>query len=300
MYLYHFGMQKLPFGLTPDTDFFCPTSTHIEALNLLNFSINTGEGLIKLIGEVGTGKTLLCRLLLNQLEKQRFVAYIPYPKLTAKELKFALAKELNLRISSNTREDQLSYRIQQRLLTINQKQGPVILLIDEAHLLDDDGLETLRLFSNLETEQNKLLQIILFAQPELNKKLAKPNLRQIQQRIAFNYQLTSLNYQQIYHYVEQRLNQLSYKKIKLSLTANYLIKHYSRGVPRLINILCHKALLLGYSQNKKTITCFNLIKAAKDTESVNTWFQDNLVLFFSIFAILTSSSLMAMAFWRVA
>lgn len=288
-------MKKLPFGLTPDTDFFCPTDTHIEALNLVNFAINSGEGLIKLVGEVGTGKTMLCRLLLNQLEKQRNIAYIPYGKLTAKELKFALAKELKVPAAGNSREDQLSHKIQNRLLSLNKKKGPVVLLIDEAHLLDDEGLETLRLFTNLETEQCKLLQIVLFAQPELDSKLATPGLRQIKQRIAFSYQLASLSRRQSNHYVSKRLSSATTQPIKLGFIASLLIKHYSQGVPRLINILCHKALLLSYAQNKKTISSANLLKAARDTEYVNTWLQDNLLIIFSLIALLTSSSIMA--FW---
>jgi len=208
MYLYRFAMKKLPFGLTPDTSFFCALQTHVEALNVLNFALNSGEALIKIIGEVGTGKTMLCRLLLNQLVDHRFVAYIPYPKLSALELKLAFAKELGIRFKANNREAQLSQQIQTRLLKINKTKGPVVLLIDEAQVLDDDGLETLRLFTNLETEQQKLIQIVLFAQPELDQKLAKKKLRQIKQRIVFNYRLKALPRQQIYTYVKQEFTVL--------------------------------------------------------------------------------------------
>jgi len=275
MYLYRFAMKKLPFSLTPDTEFFCRLPTHMEALNVLTFALNSGEALVKVVGEVGTGKTMLCRLLLNKLESKRKLAYIPYPKLTARELKFSLAKELGLRITDNCREDQLTQRIQTRLLNLNKKSGPVVLLIDEAQQLDQDGLETLRLFTNLETEQQKLLQIVLFGQPELDQTLAQPALRQIRQRIVFSYRLKPLTRRQIRQYVKGRLAIASKQDTPYGLFANWLVHHYSAGIPRLVNILCHKALLLAFGQNKQRISAFNIIRAAKDTESINTWVQDH-------------------------
>jgi MSHA biogenesis protein MshM len=295
MYLYRFAMKKLPFSLTPDTEFFCPIPTHVEALNVLTFSLNSGEALVKVVGEVGTGKTLLCRLLLNQLESKRRVAYIPYPKLSARELKFALAKELGMRVTDDCRDDQLVQKIQTRLLNLNKKHGPIVLLIDEAQQLDQEGLETLRLFTNLETEQHKLLQIVLFGQPELDETLAQPAVRQIRQRIVFSYRLKSLTSRQIQQYVSGRLAIASSQSTAYSWLANRLVNHYSRGIPRLVNILCHKALLLAFGQNRQVISCFNLLRAAKDTESVNTWVQDHLKALLALSTILVSGS--AMAFW---
>lgn len=297
MYLYRFGMKKLPFGLTPDTDFFCPMETHLEALNVLKFAIDSGEALVKIVGEVGTGKTLICRLLLNELNEKRTVAYIPYPKLTSRELKFALAKELGIRISASCREDQLTARIQTRLFNLNKTKGPVILIIDEAQLLDEDGFETLRLFTNLETEFKKLLQIVIFGQPELDKKLAKKSLRQVKQRIAFSYQLKPLDSKQIKQYVKSRLSSATELEFGISNLANYFLSNYSRGIPRIINILCHKALLLAFGQNKSSISALNIIRAAKDTESVNTWIQDHLSIVLSVSALLASGS--AMALWSL-
>ena len=299
MYLYRYAMKKLPFGLTPDTEFFCALDPHIEALNVVNFALNSGEALIKIVGEVGTGKTLLCRLLLNQLEdknknNQRFVAYIPYPKLNAKELKFSLARELGVRISAQCREDQLAQRIQTRLININKKHGPVVLIIDEAQLLDDDGLETLRLLTNLETEKHKLIQLVLLGQPELDEKLSKPNLRQIKQRIVFSYKLSTLDFKQIKSYVNKRLSVVSDKKIEFSWLSCLVLKHYSRGIPRLVNILCHKSLLLGFGQDKEKISILNIIRAAKDTESVNTWFQDHIRISLTVIGLLMSGSAMAL------
>lgn len=288
-------MKKLPFGLTPDTDFFCALQPHLEALNVLNFAVSSGEALIKVIGEVGTGKTLICRYLLNQLEGNRIVAYIPYPKLTARELRFALAKELGIRVNTNCRDDQLGQKIQTRLVNLNKKKGPVVLLIDEAQVLDEDGLETLRLFTNLETEHQKLIQIVLFAQPELDVKLANPQLRQIKQRIVFSYTLSGLSQRQVNSYVKQRLSAAGNVKTSFGWFANCLLTHYSKGIPRLVNILCHKALMLSFGQDKQVISGLNLIRAAKDTESVSTWFQDHLALSLMILTLLMSGS--AMAIW---
>ncbi|WP_444996345.1 ExeA family protein [Aliikangiella sp. IMCC44359] len=295
MYLYRFAMKKLPFGLTPDTELFCPLATHSEAINVLNFALNSGEALIKVVGEVGTGKTMLCRLLINQLLKNRKVAYIPYPKLSARELKFAVARELGIRMTDTCREDQLTQRIQTRLLNLNKKYGSVILVIDEAQQLDKEGLETLRLFTNLETEQHKLLQIVLFGQPELDKTLKFPELRQIQQRIVFSYQLKSLTRQQTHQYVNSRLKAVSNQKTHYTWLANQLVFKYSRGIPRLINILCHKALLLGFGQNNQAITALNLMRAAKDTESINTKIQNNITSILTLFTLFVSGS--AMAYW---
>ncbi|MET1255689.1 ExeA family protein [Aliikangiella maris] len=295
MYLYRFSMKKLPFGLTPDTELFCPLPTYQEAINVLHFALNSGEGLIKVVGEVGIGKTMLCRLLINRLLTDRKIAYIPYPKLSARELKFALGKELGLRITNNCREDQLTQKIQNKLIELNRTHGPVVLVIDEAQQLTSEGIETLRLFTNLETEQHKLLQIVLFGQPELDELLKLPELRQIKQRIVFSYCLKPLNVQQTRQYVNNRLNHVGNNKTQYSWLANQLVFHYSKGVPRLINILCHKALLLGFGQNKQSISAVNLLRAAKDTESVNTLIQNNLSLVLALLALMISGS--SMAFW---
>ncbi|MGX5172407.1 ExeA family protein [Aliikangiella sp. IMCC44653] len=295
MYLYRFAMKKLPFGLTPDTEFFCPLVNHVEAINVLTFALNSGEALIKVVGEVGTGKTLLCRLLINQLEQKRKVAYIPYPKLSGRELKFALAKELGIRITDTCREDQLTQRIQTRLLNLNKKSGPVVLIIDEAQQLDQESLETLRLFTNLETEQHKLIQIVLFAQPELDTRLKQPQMRQIKQRIVFSYHLKPLSASQVAQYVHKRLSLASDKPTKISWLATRLLAYYAKGIPRIVNILCHKALMLGFAKNQQVISCSNILKAAKDTEAVATPIQDHLVITSALCALLISGS--AMAIW---
>lgn len=291
-------MKTFPFGHTPDTNLFCETVTHIEAMNVLLFSINSGEAFCKIVGEVGSGKTMLCRLLLNKLSDQRTVAYIPNPNISARSLHYALAKELGLRINANFREDQISQSIQNRLIKLNQKNGAVVLIIDEAQTLSDEALEALRLFTNIETEKQKLLQIILFGQPELDKHLSKNNLRQIKQRISFSYRLTPLNLRQTLGYVKHRINMVSNSvPAPINLSTSILLHFFSKGIPRLINILCHKALMLAYAKNQKGITSVNIFKAAIDTDGVDRFIFRHTKAIITI--VLLSVSTTAFAFWSV-
>lgn len=296
MYLYHFAMKKIPFGHTPDTELFYKTTTHSEALNVLLFSINSGEAFCKIIGEVGSGKTMLCRVLIRHLEKSRKLAYIPNPKLTVKSLYYTLAKELGVRIRSGSRDDQITQSIQNKLIKLNKLHGPVVLLIDEAQTMSDEVLETLRLFTNIETENQKLLQIVLFAQPELDSKLNKPHLRQLKQRITFSYRLKKLTSSQVLSYIRHRISSVSLEKnISVSFLTGLLVYYFSKGTPRLVNTLCHKALLLAYAKKQNTITSRNIFKAAKDTEGVDRFIIKNLKLFVA-FGLFSASST-ALAFW---
>jgi MSHA biogenesis protein MshM len=298
MYLYHYAMKKIPFGQTPDTQLFCQTRTHLEALNVLLFSINSGEAFCKIIGEVGCGKTMLCRILIRKLESERKLAYIPNPNLSANSLRYTLAKELGLKVKNGCREDQLTQSIQTRLIKLNKSHGPVVLIIDEAQAMSDEALETLRLFTNIETEQQKLLQIVLFAQPELNKKLKKTHLRQLNQRITFSYQLKKLTSKQVLDYMTHRLDVVSFgQKLQPSIVSAYLVRYFSRGTPRLINTLCHKALLLGFAKKQKALSITNIVKAAQDTDGVDRFMVSH---FKAVFALgLLGVSTTALAFLGV-
>jgi len=289
-------MKSFPFGHTPDTNLFCETNTHIEAMNVLLFSINSGEAFCKITGEVGSGKTMLCRLLLKKLENKRTLAYIPNPNISSRSLHYALAKELGLRINSNYRQDQISQSIQNRLIKLNKKNGAVVLIIDEAQALSDEALETLRLFTNIETEQKKLLQIILFAQPELDTKLNNKRLRQIKQRISFSYKLNFLKPYQTLKYVKFRLAKVcSSRRVDINPITIPFLYFFSKGTPRLINILCHKALLLAYAKNQHKISLVNLIKAAIDTDSVDRFLIRHIKSIIAL--VLLSVSTTAFAFW---
>lgn len=275
MYLYHFGLQRLPFGLTPDTSYFCELPGHRAALNVLQVALASGEGFIKITGEVGTGKTLLCRKLLVDLERRPearrpHCAYIPNPVLNPHELRLALAHELGMKLPAKESQALLAKRLELRLLEIAREQRPVILLIDEAQALPDASLEALRLLSNLETERQKLLQIVLVGQPELNVRLATDRFRQLRQRIAFSHHLPALTTPQMKAYISYRL-QIAGRKgtIPFSNTALYWLARASRGIPRLGHILAHKALLAAYGKGLSCAGWPQLWAAIRDTEDVN-------------------------------
>jgi MSHA biogenesis protein MshM len=268
MYLEHFKLSKAPFTLTPNTEFFCHLPGHQEALNVLLISLQSGEGFIKIVGEVGTGKTLLCRLLLDKLDDSFITAYIPNPDLSADGLRLAFAQELGIKKCENMTHPRLLEEINKRLLEYHSDGKRVVLLIDEAQALSEQCLEAVRLLTNLETESSKLLQVVLFGQPELDAKLNKTELRQLKQRITFAYQLAPLKESELDAYLCHRLSIAGYTYGSLfTYRAKRLLYKASQGLPRLLNILCHKALLVAYGKGQNHIDHNAIKKAIKDTES---------------------------------
>ncbi|PCH97806.1 MAG: AAA family ATPase [Gammaproteobacteria bacterium] len=271
MYLYHFGLTELPFTLTPNTSFFLALEPHDEALAVLMTALKTGEGFIKVIGEVGTGKTLLCRKLLNEIPEHFVTAYIPNPYLNPDELRRAVALELGVKQAQRMSAQLLTQRIQNRLLELHSKGHSVVLILDEAQALPAQSLEALRLFTNLETETRKLLQVVLFAQPELDQRLAQTEFRQLRQRITFSYKLRAMNSNEVQQYIQHRLQIAGYKGAALfSTTLCNKITKASKGIPRIVNVLCHKMLMLSYGQGHYQMTKKELYAAIKDTESIDS------------------------------
>lgn len=272
MYLNHFGLQEAPFGLTPNTGFYYGLPPHEEALQVLNWALAQGEGFIKVTGEVGTGKTLLCRKLLSELGSEANpvrLAWLPNPHLTPAELRTALALELGLSVREGAELD-LTDRIHRHLISLHQQGSRVVVLIDEAQALPDETLEAIRLFGNLETESNKLLQIVLFGQPELDARLAKPHLRQLRQRIGFSYCLRPLRFDETRAYLEHRLQISGYRGAPLFAgRAMRLLWRASRGIPRLINILAQKCLMLAYGQGARQIDSRLVRLAIRDTDDAS-------------------------------
>jgi MSHA biogenesis protein MshM len=279
VYLYHFGLQELPFNLTPDTEFFCELPAYHEAMNVLRVALEAGEGFIKVIGEVGTGKTMLCRNLLNYLDGRAHCAFLPNPYLSPNELRFALASELKIRVTKNIDQYQLTQKIQNKIIKLHEKGMPVVVLVDEAQALPRETLEALRLFTNLETEKKKLLQVVLLGQPELDRRLKEPDLRQLRQRISFSSELKPLDQDSIRIYVNHRLRAAGMPMERLSngelfdVTAIKKLTSLSRGIPRLVNILAHKALMLAYGRGEYKVTGKHIQLAGKDTDDVqpNYW-----------------------------
>jgi MSHA biogenesis protein MshM len=250
LYLDHFGLREPPFEITPDTSFIYKGSAHQEALSMLRMALRGGEGFVKVTGEVGTGKTLMCRTLLAQLAEQPeqvLTAYLPNPKLTPCEMLRALARELRLRCDRRLHEADLHGVLETGLLSLAAKGQSVVLCIDEAQAMPAETLETLRLLSNLETEKRKLLQIVLFAQPELDLLLAQPCHRSLASRIGFSARLKPLAATEVSHYLRHRLAVAGWRGTDVFTPASrWALWWAGGGRPRNTNVLAHKCLLLAY------------------------------------------------------
>lgn len=281
MYLAHFGLSEPPFGITPDTSFFFSCADYQQALNTLLIAVRNGEGFIKITGEVGTGKTLLCRQFLASINKdstdaqQRFVtAYIPNPYLEPRTLLLALAEELGIVLRKNADQHQLLKSLTLALLDFAQQDKQVVLCLDEAQAMPMETLEAVRLLSNLETEKHKLLQIVLFGQPELNIRLQQDTIRQLNQRITFHYHLSPLSRRDMSYYLAHRLTVAQGNIMAKVPSGRLFSRHAARvlhaasgGIPRLVNILAHKALMLAYGEGKQYVEARHVRAAATDTES---------------------------------
>ena len=281
MYLAHFGLSEPPFGITPDTSFFFACADYQQALNTLLIAVSDGEGFIKITGEVGTGKTVFCRQFLASINKdsgdtqQRFItAYIPNPYLEPRTLLLALAEELGIVLRKDTDQHQLLKSLTLALLEFSQQGQQVVLCLDEAQAMPMETLEAVRLLSNLETEKRKLLQIVLFGQPELNLRLQQNSIRQLNQRITFHYHLSPLNRSDLDYYIAHRLsiaqgsNMAKFANHRLfNRRAVRLLHVASGGIPRLVNILAHKALMLTYGEGRHQVEARHVRAAARDTEA---------------------------------
>jgi MSHA biogenesis protein MshM len=266
MYKAHFGLKEVPFGITPDTSFFFTSPHSQEALDTLLIAARNGEGFIKITGEVGTGKTLLCRKFMATLDDDFVTAYIPNPYLEPRTLMMALADELEIVLEKDVDQHQLLKSITQRLMELAAQDKKVLLCLDEAQAIPVESLEALRLLTNLETEKRKLLQIVLFGQPELNRNLALESIRQLAQRITFHYHLGPLTRDDMEYYISHRLRIAGFTGARL-FSRGAINKLYgaSGGIPRLVNILAHKSLMLAYGQGKQQVSRGHVGDAARDT-----------------------------------
>lgn len=266
MYTEHFGLREVPFSITPDTSFFFTSPHSQEALNTLLVAARNGEGFIKITGEVGTGKTLLCRKFMATLGDDFVTAYIPNPYLEPRTLMLALADELSIELEKGVDQHKLIKALMMRLMGLAVEGKRVVLCLDEAQAIPVVSLEALRLLTNLETEKRKLLQIVLFGQPELNRKLELESVRQLAQRIIFHYHLGPLRKDDLDYYLAHRLRVAGYPGSRL-FSRGAVSKLYgaSGGIPRLVNILAHKSLMVAYGQGKQEVTRGHVSEAARDT-----------------------------------
>lgn len=272
----YYGFKQQPFSLAPNTEFYVDIKPQQECFNVLSYALQAGEGFIKITGEVGTGKTLLCRRLLNSLKEEGIVSvYIPNPALAPEALWRAIGHELGLKTKSLDLY-QVQEKIQKKLLLSAQNGRAVVLVVDEAQCIPEDSLEALRLISNLEAESRSLIQIVLFGQPELNTLLAQHRFRQLKQRITYSAELKPMDNASLQHYIQQRMVLAGYRGMPIfEDEALKLIVKATEGVPRLINIVAQKALFSAFGRGDKQVSENHVRAAVKDTEGAKSIKEKN-------------------------
>lgn len=265
MYQSFYGLTEMPFNITPDPKFLYLSPTHQEALQHLIYGLQEKKGFIVLIGEVGCGKTTLCRRLLNELDDQHWdTALVLNPRISETEMLRAVLTELHEKPTGSGHHD-LVAQMQQVLLARIQAGRDIVVIIDEAQNLSFEVLEQIRLLSNLETDKQKLLQIVLMGQPELKDVLALPELRQLRQRILVHYELQPLTRADLDHYIRHRLVLAgSQGRPYFTRAAIWRVHRFSGGIPRIVNNLCDKALLAAYIRESDEVTFWDVHRAVRD------------------------------------
>ena len=266
MYGKHFGLVELPFSVTPDPRFSYVNSDYREAFATLRYGIETRKGFIVITGEAGTGKTTLLRRLMHTVEATVHTAFIFNTHLSFTELLRLVLNELGVANSARDKQT-LMAQLNDYLIEQLHKDHIVSLLVDEAQNLSDEMLEELRLLSNLETDRAKLIQIVLMGQPELERKLEQPKLRQLKQRVAVRSRLAPLRSDEVASYINSRLQTVGYEGNELfDLGSVQKIALYSKGIPRLINAICDNALLIAYATSQSKISAKIIDEVARDLQ----------------------------------
>ncbi len=274
MYESFFGLDQSPFENTPNTEFFFPSERHNEALAQLVYTVKRKKGFAVLTGEIGAGKTTLCRRLLRELDEDCVTAVITNPRLTGIQLLYAIAKEFSLEVEGANRLEILE-RLNEFLIINLAADRNVVLIVDEAQNLPLRTLEEVRLVSNLETETEKLIQILLLGQPELRGKLDHSSLVQLKQRIAMRYHLSALDKKETACYIEHRMTKAGPRHCaKFSSRAISLIYRYSGGVPRLINLVSDRSLLTAFTDDTRKISSKVVLGAIRGIEGPQWTLRD--------------------------
>lgn len=273
MYLGHFSLREAPFSITPDTDFFFAHEGAQASLNMLLVALRSGEGFLKVVGELGCGKTVLCRQLLKSLQGECVTAYIPNPDMGPDDLLMALVNELNVVVPPPVSRHKVLSALRDCLLHHAEEDRRVVVCIDEAQAIPIRTVESLRLLSNLETEKRKLLQLVLLGQPDLDAKLAQPEIRQLLQRITFSEYLGPMQQDRVEGYLEHRMAVAALDESTdvhvFSTAAAQALARASRGVPRLINIVAHKCLMLAYGEGLHRVGSAHVAAAVRDTPGLH-------------------------------
>jgi MSHA biogenesis protein MshM len=269
MYYDYFGFRQPPFKITPDTSLFYPGGDRGAILDALLYAILNGEGIIKVVGEVGSGKTMLCRMLEQELPDKVEVVYLVNPSISPENTLHAIAFELKLGVDTSTSRFEVMNKLQQYLLQRHSENRQVVVFVEEAQSMPIATLEEIRLLSNLETQQSKLLQIVLFGQPELDEMISTPEIRQLKERITYSFQLAPFKTNDIREYINTRIRACGYRSGDLfNEAALKLIEQYSKGLLRRINILADKSLLAAFADNSHKVGVKHARMAARDSEFV--------------------------------
>ena len=267
MYLAHFGLETEPFKITPNTKFFYSGTQRGEILEALLYAITTGEGIIKVVGEVGSGKTMICRMLDTQLPKSVVSIHILNPSMGRDEILNTLATELGVSLDKDQQSHSIIRVLQENLIQRYSDGQQVIVFIDEAQAMPIETLEEVRLLSNLETDTHKLLQIVMLGQPELDEQLADPAVRQLRERITYSFFLAPFAQEAVREYIALRLKIAGYRgPDPFSDGAIKLISKYSHGIIRRINILADKSLLAAYASGSHTVSRKEIRSAIQDSQ----------------------------------
>ena len=266
MYLDHFGLKEPPFRITPHTDFFFQGANRGATLEALLYAVTHEEGIVKVSGEVGSGKTMLCRVLVERLPASVETIYLANPSLSRDEILFTIADELKLEMDGE-RTMRVVRALQDHLVRLYAEGRRVVVLIDEAHAMPKETLEEIRLLSNLESNRHKLLQIVLFGQPELEEQLNAAGMRQLRERVTHSFNLEPLVRSDIESYVDFRMRAAGYRGPSVfTPSAIKLVAHASEGLTRRVNILADKALLAAFASGTHAVTAAEVKRAVRDSE----------------------------------
>lgn len=295
MYLNYFGLKKTPFGITPDTSLFFSGAERGDVLDAVIYALNAGEGIIKVVGEVGSGKTMLSRMLINSVDEKTEFVFLLNPRVKAEQALFAIAHDLGLEVDANDKSIQILYELQKKLLDLYQAGKKVVLIIDEAQQMPLSTLEEIRLLSNLETETEKLLQIILFGQPELDDHLDTPTIRQLRERITYSFYLTALDWKVADTYLHFRLKKAGHQgRAIFKTSAIKLLAKYSDGTLRRMNVLADKAMLAAFLGKSPVVEAKHIRQAMKDSQKSN---KNNNVWGYLLTALVVFLSITGLAYW---
>ncbi|MCH8263353.1 MAG: AAA family ATPase [Proteobacteria bacterium] len=269
MYYEYFGLKQPPFKITPDTSLFFPGGNRGAVLQALIYAVTQGEGIVKVVGEVGSGKTMLCRMLQVELPDNVEIVYLANPSLSPENILHAIAFELKLNVTETDNRLKVMNELQNYLLDRHAENRQIVVFVEEAQGMPIATLEEIRLLSNLETSQHKLLQIVLFGQPELDQMISTREIRQLKERITYSFQLTPFKTNDVKDYLNSRLRTCGHRSTDVfSTSAVRAITKYSKGLLRRINILADKSLLAAYAGNTHQVTSSHVKIAARDSEFI--------------------------------